>query len=182
MKKALVLPALLLLAVSLFGQTGANFQDFLSQFPKAELPYSISVEDMQAPSAGRLDWDFYAFLPELERSAEFFAMPVYPEPVASIENDQYVAVVYNVARGIRKDKSYSISVFNKKGDHIATNFIAGNINNKVTTVTIDANFQAVAKTGSNSQTINLLVPGNPDQLGWSAAPSVQNLSNGIASK
>lgn len=180
MKKALILPALLLLCVTLFAQT-PSFQDFLAQFPKAELPYSINVEDMQAPAAaGRLNWDFYAFLPELEHSAEFFAMPVYPEPVAMFETEKYFAVVYNVAHGIRKDKSYSMSVFNKKGDHIATNFVAGNVNGKVTTVNIDANLQAVAKMNSNSQNINLLVPGNPDQLEWSVVPTIRQVSSGVA--
>ena len=94
MKLTTAIPTILIALVSLFAssvnaQDNTTFQDFLAQFPAASLPYNFSTEELQsqlqtrtAAKAKRLGWEFYEFLPELERSAQFSSMPVYPEPVA----------------------------------------------------------------------------------------------------
>lgn len=207
----ILIPALLLAIFSAFNlnaQSASNttsnapaFQDFLSQFPKATLPYTFSTDEMKAQvekpaatRAKRLAWEFYQFLPELERSAQYSNMPVYPEPVASFETDQYFAVLYNIARGIGKGvKTYSITVYDKQGNYIGTNFVAGYNSKSITAATIDASLQAkvtefevnwemnylengaegnriIDLKTKGSQTLDLTAPGNPDQLEWSAAP------------
>ncbi|MBK8193667.1 MAG: hypothetical protein IPK76_10840 [Lewinellaceae bacterium] len=127
MKKTTALPTILIVLASLFAfnanaQDEATFQDFLAQFPSATLPYNFNAQELQgqlenrtAAKAKRLGWEFYQFLPELERSAQFSSMPVYPEPVAKFETEKNIAVLYNIARGFsRGTKTYSISVFDKK--------------------------------------------------------------------
>ena len=193
MKKSILIPALTLVFASLFamnlnGQT-PSFQDFLAQFPTASLPYSLDAQSLQAKITGtaatekakRMSWEYYEFLPELERSAEFSGMPVHPEPVAKFENGQYYAVLYNLARGFSKgSKTYSISLFDKQGAYVSTHFVAGVNANEITAVMIDAQLKATvslyrlndagAPTQQAAQTFDLFTEGNPDQLEWTAAP------------
>ena len=201
MKNIKLIPALILALASFINlnaqDTTPTFQDFLAQFPKAELPYTFSAQSLQtqletrtAVKADRLDWNFYQFLPELERSAEFSSMPVHPEPVAAFETEKYHAVVYNLARGLaRGNKSYSISVYSKEGQYIGTHFIAGVNAELLTAVTIDQALNASvieykvtwaknyrdnghidnAVTGLNfveTGKFNLTTAGNPDQIKW----------------
>jgi hypothetical protein len=189
-----------LFALNLNAQT-PTFQDFLKQFPVATLPYTFKVEDLQGqietrPIAKikRLSWEYYQFLPELEHSAQYSSMPVYPEPVASFETNDYYAVVYNIARGLsRGTKTYSISVFNKQGIYIGTHFVAGVNPNTLTVATIDQQLNASVQsykvswalnyrdngpqgnkvTGldpQNEQVLMLTIPGNPDEIEWSNNP------------
>ena len=111
MKNIILIPALLLAFASSFTTTltaqdsdHPSFTEFVAQFPKASLPYAITTEDLKSQleskttaKAKRLDWQYYEYLPELERSAQFSNMPVYPEPVASFETQEYVAVLYNLS-------------------------------------------------------------------------------------
>jgi hypothetical protein len=203
MKNLKLIPALLLALasfVNLSAQDAApTFQDFLAQFPKAALPYAFNQNDLQsqletrpATKAARLGWEYYQFLPELERSAVYSNMPVCPEPVASFETKEYTAVLYNLARGLsRGAKSYSISVFTKDGTHIGTHFVAGVNPETLTVATIDESLRATVTeyqvnwennyrengrignkvTGLQqavTTTLELTVAGNPDQLSWTS--------------
>ncbi len=196
MKKSILIPALTLVFASFFamnlnGQT-PSFQDFLAQFPTASLPYTLDAQNLQAKITGtaatekakRMSWEYYEFLPELERSAEFSGMPVHPEPVAKFENDQYFAVLYNLARGFSKgSKTYSISLFDKQGAYVSTHFVAGANANEITAVMIDAEMKATVSlfrlnevgqpTQQGVQSFDLFTEGNPDQLEWTAAPALE---------
>ncbi len=175
--------------MNLNGQT-PSFQDFLAQFPTASLPYSLDAQSLQAKITGaaamekakHMGWEYYEFLPELERSAEFSGMPVHPEPVAKFENNEYYAVLYNIARGFSKGaKTYSISLFDKQGAYISTHFVAGVNANEVTAVMIDAQMNATvslfkANAGTAlvqraTQSFDLFLEGNPDQVEWVVAPA-----------
>ena len=188
MKNSILIPALtiaIFFSLNLNAQT-PSFQDFLAQFPTASLPYSLDAQSLQAKVTGtaaaekatRMGWEYYEFLPELERSAEFSGMPVHPEPVAKFENDQYYAVLYNIARGFSKGtKTYSISLFDKQGAYISTHFVAGINANEVTAVMIDAQMKATVSLYTNTlaqratQSFNLFLEGNPDQVEWTVAPA-----------
>lgn len=194
MKNSILIPALTLVFASLFtlnlnGQT-PSFQDFLAQFPAASLPYSLDAQSLQAKINGtaagekakRMGWEYYEFLPELERSAEFSGMPVHPEPVAKFENNEYYAVLYNIARGFSKGtKTYSISLFDKQGAYISTHFVAGVNANEITAVMIDDQLKATvslfrANAGATlvqraTQSFDLFMEGNPDQVEWAVAPT-----------
>ncbi len=189
MKNSILIPAL---AIAIFFTLNLNaqspsFQDFLAQFPTASLPYSLDAQSLQAKVTGtaaaekakRMGWEYYEFLPELERSAEFSGMPVHPEPVAKFENKEYYAVLYNIARGFSKGtKTYSISLFDKQGAYISTHFVAGVNANEITAVMIDDQMKATVSLFRNAgtpvqqavQSFNLFTEGNPDQLEWAVAP------------
>ncbi len=175
-----------------------SFQDFLHQFPSATLPYAFDtatftkqIEAQPATKAKRLNWEFYQFLPELERSAQFSSKPVHPEPVAVFETDNFYAVLYNVARGLtRGAKTYSVSVFEKNGNYVGTHFVAGVDAQHMTIATIDEQLKARVQEYNisweqeyqfdntanrinnllpqNAQTLDLTEPGNPDPVEWSA--------------
>jgi hypothetical protein len=220
MKKALLIPALffalflsaLNLNAQAAGTEGPSFQDFLSQFPKAELPYSFSSESLKGQlekpataRAKRLAWDFYQFLPELERSAQYSNMPVYPEPVAAFETNEYYAVLYNIARGASKNtKTYSITVFDKQGNYIGTNFVAGFNPRTITTTEISAGLIAnvteytvnwkndyrqnglegnavESLTRNATQEVNLTTPGNPDMVEWTTTEEKLDNVSDVAS-
>ena len=149
MRNLKLIPALLLTLASFVTLNAQDatptFQEFLAQFPKASLPYSFDAQDLKgqlearpATKAARLGWEFYQYLPELERSASYSNMPVCPEPVASFETKEYIAVLYNIARGFsRGTKTYSISVFNKQGEYLGTHFVAGVNPETLTVATIN---------------------------------------------
>ena len=204
MKKTTAIPTILIALASLFAfkataQNAPSFQDFLAQFPTATLPYTFNTQDLQgqletrtAAKAKRLGWEFYQFLPELERSAQFSSMPVYPEPVAKFETEGNIAVLYNIARGfVRGNKTFSISVFDKQGNYIGSHYVAGVNPNTLTVATINEQLNADVKefkvnwandyrefgaqgnqvtglTLMDMQTLDLLAPGNPDQIEWTS--------------
>lgn len=203
MKNLKLIPALLLALASFVTLNAQDatptFQDFLAQFPKASLPYSFNAQDLQgqletrpATKAARLGWEYYQFLPELERSASFSNKPVCPEPVAVFETEEYTAVLYNIARGLSLGtKSYSISVFTKQGEYVGTHFVAGVNPENLTVASINENLTANvteykvnwknnfrengrtdnAVTGLTLVTsikVELTSAGNPDQLEWAS--------------
>ena len=203
MKNLKLISALLLALASIVNLNAQDatptFQDFLAQFPKATLPYTFSAQDLQgqletrpAAKAARLDWDFYQFLPELERSASFSNMPVCPEPVATFETKEYTAVLYNIARGFNRGrKTYSISVFSKQGEYLGTHFVAGVNPETLTVATIDETLNAnvneykvnwennyrenghignkvTGLTLVETATVTLTTSGNPDQIEWTS--------------
>ena len=203
MKNLKLIPALLLALASIVNLNAQDatptFQDFLAQFPKATLPYTFSAQDLQgqletrpAAKAARLGWDFYQFLPELERSASFSNMPVCPEPVATFETKEYTAVLYNIARGFNRGrKTYSISVFSKQGEYLGTHFVAGVNPETLTVATIDETLNAnvneykvnwennyrenghignkvTGLTLVETAVVTLTTSGNPDQIEWTS--------------
>ncbi len=202
MRNLKVIPAifLVLLNIAHLHAQEPTFQDFLDQFPKASLPYTFNADELQGQIESRsaikvkpLGWEFYQFLPELERSAQFSSKPVHPEPVVTFETDDYYAVLYNVARGLTQgDKTYSISVFEKDGTYVGTHFVAGVNTQHLTIATIDEALKARVQeykinwennfrfngampgnkiTGlvlKNIQTLELTEPGNPDPVEWTA--------------
>jgi len=203
MKKVTLIPALLLALASIVTlnaqDTTPTFQDFLAQFPKASLPYTFEAAELQnqlearpATKPARLGWEYYQFLPELERSASFSNMPVCPEPVASFETAEYTAVLYNIARGFsRGTKTYSVSVFTKDGNYVGTHFVAGVNPETLTVATIqeslsaqvneykvnwENNYRANGRIGNKvtgltlveTATIELANAGNPDQIMWTS--------------
>ncbi|MBX2893725.1 MAG: hypothetical protein KF734_22610 [Saprospiraceae bacterium] len=215
MKKNAAIPTILLALASLFAfqvkaQDAPTFQDFLAQFPAAELPYSFNAEELQGQlqnnttaKAKRLGWEYYEFLPELERSAQFSSMPVYPEPVAKFETENNIAVLYNIARGLsRGTKTYSITIFDKEGQYVGTHYVAGVNPNSLTVATIAENLSADVKEYkvnwandfrtfgaqdnqislnlTDFQTIDLVAPGNPDQIEWSSRTAPQDTSADLA--
>ncbi len=217
MKNIKLIPALLLALASIVTlnaqDTTPTFQDFLAQFPKAELPYTFSAQTLQtqlvtrpAVKAARMDWDFYQFLPELERSAAFSSMPVHPEPVAAFETEKFHAVVYNLARGLaRGNKTYSITVFTKDGQYVGTHFVAGVNPDVLTAVTIDQSLVAsvneykvsweknyrdnghinnavTALTLIETGKFELTTGGNPDQIQWSNRSAASNNINLVEMK
>lgn len=187
MKNVIAFFAFFAFALSLNAQA-PSFESFAGQFKKAALPFSICQEDMQSRNkAERLSWEYYQFLPELERSAQFHNMPVHPEPVAVLETENNYAFVCNLARGLGKNKSYCVVVYDRFGNYIATNFVAGSTATTLTTVTIDTELMAHveqldrATMLQGSQVIDLTAPGNPDQLDWSGIEMNGTASN-VATK
>ena len=209
MKNIKLIPALLLALASIVNlnaqEAKPTFQDFIAQFPKAELPYTFSAETLQAQlenrstnKSARMDWEFYQFLPELERSAAFSSMPVHPQPVAAFETAQYTAVVYNLARGLaRGTKTFSITVFTKTGEYIGTHFVAGVNPETLTAATINADLSATVQeykvnwlnnyrdNGPIGNSITgltlvengvfvLATAGNPDQIEWTTRTACNN--------
>ena len=203
MKNSKLIPALLLALASIVTlnaqDTTPTFQEFLAQFPKASLPFTFNAEDLQgqletrsAAKVARLGWEFYQFLPELERSASFSNMPVCPEPVAAFETEEYTAALYNVARGLsRGTKTYSISVFSKDGEYVGTHFVAGVNPETMTVATINETLNASVQqykvnweknyrenghignkvtglTLVETLSVELTSSGNPDQIEWTS--------------
>jgi hypothetical protein len=144
-------------AATALAQDTATFAGFLAQFPKATLPYTLGEEDLRTQlenraanqpvaKAKRLAWEYYDFLPSLEADARDNRMPVYPEPIAAFENENYHAVVFNTGRNFaRQYKTYNIAVFTKTGELVATRTIAGVNPTALASATIDANLNVIIK-------------------------------------
>jgi hypothetical protein len=122
------------------------------------LPYSFSEQDLQhqldvrsgnanvSEKPNRLAWEYYDFLPELEKIAEENNMPVYPEPVVAFETESSYAVVYNTGRVVAKQyKTYYITLFTKDGTHQDTYCIAGVEPESLTAATLDQELQVTIK-------------------------------------
>lgn len=199
MKNTKLIPALLLALASIINlnaqEARPSFESFVAQFPSATLPFSINAQDLQnqlesrsASKTARLGWEYYDYLPELERSAAYSSMPVHPQPIAAFHTEKYTAVLYNLARGLaRGNRSYSISVYTNDGHYVGTHFIAGVSPDSLTAVTIDEELNADVHEykiawaldyrengpiGNQISSVNLtgtgkftlLTAGNPDQL------------------
>ncbi|MCC7244616.1 MAG: hypothetical protein IT269_02965 [Saprospiraceae bacterium] len=199
--------AIIALTISTMSAQAPTFADFLAQFPKASFPYTFGEEQLQSQLAAgktakapRLDWSYYQFLPELERSAAYSNMPVHPEPVAALETEEFHAVVYNVARGLaRNSKTYSISIFDKQGNYVGTHYVAGVNAKNLTAATITEDLKVEVKsykvdwattategkkvtglTFVDGQTFELAAPGNPDQIEWVSQTSANMSGSEIA--
>ncbi len=171
-----------------------SFEEFLQQFPKTALPFSLSERDVlsssqQSVESARLDWAFFEFLPELEASAQFSRMVVYPEPVARFEAGKNHAVLYNLARGLhRNSKYYTLSVYDQYGTHLGTHYVGGMQGTRLHAFTIQENFKAIVRIfegpghdnqsiqpsiqslrSAGQQMIELLAPGNANSLIISAS-------------
>lgn len=184
---------MLFTAVSSYAQE-VSFQDFLSQFPKASLPFSLNERDVihsgqEGTASARLDWAFFEFLPELEASAQFSRMVVYPEPIARFETGHNHAVLYNLARGLNKNsKFFTISVYDKHGTHLGTHYVGGIQGTRLHTFTIQEDLKALVRIfegpgsgnqpaqpsiqslrSAGQQMVELLAPGNANGLILSAS-------------
>lgn len=147
-----------LLAVASFilqtasAQTAADpaaFEQFLQQFPKAQLPCVIGTTELSAQleqraqgvapvKASFLSADSYDFLPDLERSAETTQIPAHPQPVARFETATHHAVVYNVSRSAAKQyRALYVAVYDKQGNYVSTTLVAGVNPNALVSAVID---------------------------------------------
>ncbi len=156
MKKAFIVFATCFIALATSAQA-VTFESFLKQFPKATLPFTLGEDVLRGQLEQRaaslplekakpLAWEFYEFIPTLEDDARENRMPVYPEPVAAFETEQYHAVIYNTGRVFaRQYKTYNIAVFDKSGKFVATRSIAGVNPTALATATIDTNLNVTIK-------------------------------------
>ncbi len=156
MKKAFIVFATCFIALATSAQS-VNFESFLQQFPKATLPYTLGEDVLRGQLEQRaaslplekakpLAWEYYEFIPTLEDDARENRMPVYPEPVAAFETEQYHAVIYNTGRNFaRQYKTYNITVFDKSGKFVTTRSIAGVNPTAMATATIDSNLNVTIK-------------------------------------
>jgi len=156
MKKTIIFLAAALAATALFFSSfskratqplvvgDATFQDFLKQFPSEKLPFALDEKMLQArlelevtrynnpdnysaPKRQRLSWEYFKFLPDLREASRFSRNPLTAEPVAAFQTEQFHAVIYLAGRGFSRNYgTYHVSVFDKKGKHIATN-VAGSV-------------------------------------------------------
>ena len=151
MKKLVLFPTLLLTALSVILLSsfylkqdknpeneagGADFAAFLKLFPKGQLPYAITQEDLKKDllklskgesnnydkKAVKIDYRQQKFLPLIAES-RFSRIPISAEPVISFETEKHIAVIYNMGRGY-SNKNYAVTVFNKKGEHISSYYMA----------------------------------------------------------
>jgi hypothetical protein len=151
MKKLVLFPTLLLTALSVIllssfylkqaktsinEEGGADFSAFLKLFPKGQLPYTITQEDLKKELSKltkgesksydkktvKIDYRQHKFLPLIAES-RFSRIPISAEPIISFETEKHIAVIYNIGRGY-SNKNYAITVFNKKGEHISSYYMA----------------------------------------------------------
>lgn len=140
--------------------TSEDFKSFLKQFPRTELPYTLSKEDLQAQltqslkvEQGEPDDRYLArphtmledpnqFIPR-DRSEMMSRVPIYLSPEAQLATADNYAVIYTATQGFsRAFKSYHVVVFDKKGRFISKNFIAGIGTQGITAGSIDKNLHA----------------------------------------
>ncbi len=155
----LAFASLILTTDSLSAQTAAApdaaaFEQFLQQFPKADLPYVIGTSELSATLEQRaqgirpaavpfLAADSYEFLPDLDRSAEATSIPAHPQAVARFETADRHAVLYNLPRsGAKQYRALYLAVFDKEGRHIATTFVAGVNPTTLVSAVLDEQLQA----------------------------------------
>jgi len=143
---------------------GADFDDFLKEFPAQTLPYALDEKTLQArleleiarqndpenyvaPARKRLSWEYYKFLPELKQASMFSRNPVTAEPVAAFKTEQNHVVLYVTGRGFSRNYgNYFVSVFDKKGRHKATNEVASVHPSTIVSFQLDKNLRAVSTT------------------------------------
>lgn len=157
MKKIIITITALIIATIAANAQSVTFENFLQQFPKATLPYTLGEQDLRGQlesrasnqpvaKAKRLGWEYYDFLPTLEEDARENRMPVYPEPIAALETEKYYAVIYNTGRNFaRQYKTYNIAVFDKAGNFVSSRCIAGVNPTALASATIDENLQVTIK-------------------------------------
>lgn len=143
-----------------------DFKEFLKQFPKQSLPYSLDEKDMlgdlqqyvadinnpkksYTPSkkVNRLDWEYYKFLPGLKFESSFSRVPMQTEPVAMFAlNDNY-AVIYRSSRSFHFGYStYKLAYFDKKGEQLSLNTIGMVGTESIMSAVISKDLQAELKT------------------------------------
>lgn len=148
----LIAASFLLMGFAGFAQK-ASFNEFLQQFPKATLPYTIDEAQLQyhlevrpVEKLTRLPWEFYELLPDLEENMQQTSMPVYPEPVACFETKKHYALLYNTGRKFAKQfKVYNLAIFDKQGNYIVSRCIGGANPTSLASVVIDADLTVTIK-------------------------------------
>lgn len=147
--------------------TEQEFQTFLKQFPLAPLPYELSaatlkdnmmaglrlddesdpldVQELVIPERKSVD-DPKGFIPG-NRSSKMSRVPLFDEPVSRVETEQYVGVIYNQSRGYSHlYNAYWVAVFDKKGNLIANNLVAGTGRTEINSTRIDEQLIAHSET------------------------------------
>lgn len=140
--------------------TDDAFQKFLKQFPKAELPYSISKESLQEQllaglqttgeerknNLGKPLEDPERFMPRSYMDM-MSRVPVFTEPVARLATAEHHAVIIRKSRGFGGGfMEYSIAVFDKAGNHISSHLFAGTGTTSLYCGTIDTRLEAIVET------------------------------------
>jgi hypothetical protein len=134
----------------------ATFQDLLKQFPKSNLPYSISADalkhellvrygiekeaETKKKPTNRLGYKYSSLLPDMSR---FSRSPQMPSPVASLETKTYYALIYTMDRF---EVEYRVAVYNKKGEYLHKRILAAAHNDVIQSALLDENLNATVST------------------------------------
>ncbi len=134
----------------------ATFQDLLKQFPKNNLPYSISAEalkhellvrygiekeaETQKKYTSRLNYKYRSLLPDMSR---FSRSPQMPTPVASLETKTHYALIYTLDRF---EVEYRVAIYNKKGEFLHKRTLAIAHNDVIQSALLDENLNATVST------------------------------------
>jgi hypothetical protein len=131
----------------------ATFQDLLKQFPKTQLPYSLSAEALKhellvrygiekeadskkTKTTGRLNYKYRQLLPDM---SHFSRSPQMPTPVASLETKTHYALIYTLDRF---EVEYRVAIYNKKGEFMHKRTLAVAHNDVIQSVLLDENLSA----------------------------------------
>ncbi len=135
---------------------GDKFQAFLKQFKPAELPYTITKDDLRKqmedglkeenafqPISGSRLKDPDNFLPN-SKMEYVSRVPIYNLPVARLATAQHTAVIYFTVRGYSSAfNEYTAAVFTKSGALVASHNIASTDVKHLVAATIDKKLHAV---------------------------------------
>lgn len=141
-----------------------TFEEFLGQFPKKSLPYSLDEKSLKSKlekfvdqvnhprketyngQAKRLEWPYYRFLPDLQNEASFSRLPVQAEALAMFAAGDKVAVVYSTSRSLHFGyATYYLSLFDEKGRQISSNVIGKVMPETILSANISKSLQAELK-------------------------------------
>ncbi len=133
--------------------TTVTFQEFIAQFPVAQLPYQIGEEALRSevqqggtPMARRLAVEYFDFLPVLDEMARRDNMAVSAQPVAAFSTPTHIAVLYNTGRKYaRQYKTYHLTVFDRQGNLVASRCLGGVNATNMTAFDLDAQLQVTAR-------------------------------------
>lgn len=143
-----------------------DFTDFLKQFPKASLPYSLSAEYLKEYYMAAIEIDESSGTAEQEarynsrvrlhdprhflagsRHSMFSRIPVFLEPVARLETPTHYAVVFSESQGFGwAYTDYHVAVFTRSGRLLSEHPVAGTGSAELTAVAIDARLHALVQT------------------------------------
>jgi hypothetical protein len=135
-----------------------TFQDLLKQFPKNNLPYSLSAETLkhellvrygiekeeknatQKTFNGRLNYKYRQLLPDMSR---FSRAPLMPTPIAALETSTNYALIYTIDR---YDVEYRVAIYNKAGEFLHKRVLASAHKDAIQSALIDENLNATITT------------------------------------
>jgi hypothetical protein len=134
--------------------SAVTFQEFIAQFPKASLPYTMTEQSLHAelaqggsPMKSRLDVRYFDFLPTLADMASRDNTPVSAQPIAAFETETHFAVLFNTGRKFaRQFKTYHLTVFDKQGNYVASRCIGGVNSTNMAAFDIDTDLLVTVRT------------------------------------